>query len=149
VSVGRRLGWITWVLIPVVVLALAFWASGGRLGGVSGWVGDGAAAATFWTSPIVDVPGAEVFSVHCYGKMRYEVQLFVTAPSRTTCRPQAATGRRGGGGSLSIDRVAGLPGGQAIYRYSVNGGPWMYYVGKETWAWPPGIGPPPGSGYPP
>jgi hypothetical protein len=137
--VGRRLGFVAWLLIPLLGIVLAGWVTGGKLGGVSGWVVDGAGADTHWNMSVVDLPGAAVEEVHCNGKMRYDVELGETGPAHNPCE-RLAPGSR----SLSIAYVVDVAGGGGLYRYSINGGPWIYYVGNRSWSWPPGIQAPPG-----
>ena len=135
---------MAWLLIPVLGVVLAAWIGGGNLGGASGWVADGAAADTFWNSSIVDIPGGALFAVHCHGRMAYEVQLGETSPAHNPClRPTTH------GSSLSIERLGDLPGVSSLYRYSVNGGSWTYYVVDRGWSWPPGIPHPAGWPEPP
>jgi hypothetical protein len=87
---------------------------------------DGAAADTFWDSPLVDVPGVSVTGVHCHGSVTFALQMGATGPSDDNpC--YAAMGVYSGNGSqwgvyISI-------GNEALYRISENYQPWRYCAG--------------------
>ena len=88
---------------------------------------DGAAAATFWDSQIVDVPGVSLTAVHCHGFVQYELQVGATAPSQDN-RCYAAMGAyQGSSSQWGVYEL--LPDGRAVYRISANYGPWRYCVG--------------------
>jgi hypothetical protein len=113
--------------------------SGTRLRANDGvWFPDGANADTFWDAPIVDLPGLSVYAVHCHGRMRADFQLGATGPSHSNpC--YAAMGMYSGGGQQSGLYLM-LPGGNtAVYRESVNYGPWTYSIGDVIYySSPPG-----------
>jgi len=141
---GRRLGWVAWVLIPVLALVVVGWVSGGHFGGATGWVVDGAAADTHWDAAVVDLPGVAIGEVHCHGKMRYVVQLGDAGPVDNPCE------RRGPGNhTMSMNYVMDLPGGKGLFRYRVDSGPWRYFASDRSNGWPPGIPTPPGWPYQP
>ena len=89
------------------------------------WFADGAKADTFWDASIIDWPGFSVYAVHCHGQVRADIQLGATGPSHgNPC--YASMGMYSGGGEQS-DLYVMLPGGNtAIYRDSVDYGPWTY-----------------------
>jgi hypothetical protein len=129
-----------WAALAVVVPALGVvlilsagmtnvYGSGAHVkASVGGWIPDGAAADTFWDAPLIDVPGLSVYAVHCHGQWRPDLQLGATSPPHTNpC--YAAMGEYSNGGE-QWDLFMMLPdGNNAIYRSSVNHGPWHYYVG--------------------
>jgi hypothetical protein len=129
--VGRRLGW-AWILIPVVLVS-AGWVNGGKLGGVWGSVPDGDAPNTFYTSTIMDGPGAAMFVVHCHGRMSFDVQLGETTPARNPCY---GVGPPLHGSQIYLDFVTVTPWGGFLNRYSVNRGPWKYYLSDHYLGWP-------------
>lgn len=94
---------------------------------------DGAAADTFWDSPVVDLPGIALTAVHCHGSVRYELQVGATGPSHeNTC--YAAMGLYDNGGpSEDWGVYAELPGNRAVYRISDNYGPWRYCIATVTY----------------
>jgi hypothetical protein len=106
---------------------------------IGGWMPDGADAATFWDGPVVDAPGFSVTTVHCHGRMEVNVQLGATEPAHgNPCH--AALGVYAGQ-SDDLDTYLVVPfASKALYRHSVNEGPWTYYVGDLI------TGPPPPSG---
>ncbi|HSS61693.1 MAG TPA: hypothetical protein VLK30_09585 [Candidatus Limnocylindrales bacterium] len=134
------------VLVPlalIVVLGVAgavVSAKGGQLdSALGGWTPDGAATDTFWDSPMIDVPGLSLFSVHCHGYARLDFQAGATGPNHNNPCYAAMGMYEGPGGQEETLYV--LPGGgKAIYRSSVNWGPWTYFIGDMT------NGPPPGGG---
>jgi hypothetical protein len=89
------------------------------------WFPDGAKADTFWDASIIDWPGFSVYAVHCHGQVRADIQLGATGPAHgNPC--YASMGMYSGGGEQS-DLYVMLPGGNtAIYRDSVDYGPWTY-----------------------
>jgi len=102
--------------------------SGTQLHANAGWIPDGAAADTFWDSPFIDIPGLSVYAVHCHGQMRPDIQLGATGPPHSN--PCYASMGMYGGSSDQFGVYMMLPGGNnAIYRSSVNYGPWTYYTG--------------------
>lgn len=108
---------------------------------VGGWLPDGAQGDTFWDASVVDVPGFSVYTVHCHGRMRLDLQVGATGPSHSNpC--YAALGMYSGGASDSETYLV-FPGGSwAIYRDSVNYGPWTYGIGNVIYYNSPP--PPPG-----
>src|SRR5450756_2697985 len=83
---------------------------------VPGSLPDGAAAATFWDSPLVDLPGVSVTGVHCHGSVKLELQVGATGPSHdNTC--YAAMGLYSGY-SMEWGVYINLPGDRAVYRIS-------------------------------
>ena len=88
------------------------------------WFPDGATADTFWDASIIDWPGFSVYAVHCHGQVRGDIQLGATGPSHgNPC--YASMGMYSGGSESELYVM--LPGGNtAIYRDSVNHGPWTY-----------------------
>jgi hypothetical protein len=105
--------------------------------GPFGWQSDGAGRDTFWDSSMVDVPGLSLYQVHCHGMMRLDFQIGATGPEHSNpcyaaMRPNS--GSRVGG---QKETLMTLPGGTtAIYRQSVNDGPWSYSIGDIN-DWPP------------
>lgn len=102
------------------------------------WFPDGAASDTFWDASIIDLPGVSVYAVHCHGQVRAELQLGATGPSHgNPC--YAAMGMYSEGSEQSGVYWM-LPGGNtAIYRGSVNYGPWTYSIGNVIYySSPPG-----------
>jgi hypothetical protein len=97
---------------------------------------DGAGAATFWDSPVVDAPGFSATTVHCHGRMDFNVQVGATGPVHgNPC--YAALGVYSGGAE-ELDAYVDVPFvGKVLYRHSVNEGPWTYYFGDPITAPPP------------
>ena len=94
---------------------------------VGGWIPDGAAADTFWDAPFIDVPGLSVYGVHCHGQWRPDFQLGATGPPHSN--PCYAAMGAYSQNSDGYEVFAMLPGGHnAIYRSTVNYGPWHYYI---------------------
>jgi hypothetical protein len=93
---------------------------------VPGSLPDGAAADTFWDSPLVDIPGVSVTAVHCHGSVKYELQMGATGPSHDNpC--YAAMGLYSGiGGQWGV--YLPLPGDRAVYRISDEYQPWRYCI---------------------
>jgi hypothetical protein len=104
--------------------------SGTRLRANDGvWFPDGANAGTFWDAQIVDLPGLSVYAVHCHGRMRADLQLGATGPFHNNPCYGAMGMYREGSDDSGIYMM--LPGGNsAIYRESVNYGPWTYSIGN-------------------
>jgi hypothetical protein len=101
--------------------------SGTQLKANAGWIPDGAAADTFWDAPFIDVPGLSVYAVHCHGQWRPDFQLGATSPPHSN--PCYAAMGVYGQNSDGYEVFAMLPGGHnAIYRSTVNYGPWHYYI---------------------
>lgn len=95
---------------------------------------DGAAADTFWDSPLVDVPGVSVTGVHCHGSVQYELQVGATGPSHgNTC--YAAMGLYKGNTSQWGVYIS-LPGDKAVYRISEDYQPWRYCIGGVIFGGP-------------
>jgi hypothetical protein len=123
------------VVVPVVCVALIMsagmtnaYGSGTQLhANVGGWIPDGAKADTFWNASIIDVPGLSVYAVHCHGQMRSDVQLGATSPPHSN--PCLAAMGAYSGGSEEWGVYMTVPGtSAAIYRSSVNYGPWTYSI---------------------
>jgi hypothetical protein len=96
---------------------------------------DGAAADTFWDGAIVDVPGVSLYSVHCHGRVHFDLQYGSISPGHNN----ACYALMGvySGGSGQVDTYIFLPvGNQALYRCSTNYGPWIYYFGDVIYAPP-------------
>jgi len=94
---------------------------------------DGAAADSFWDSPLIDVPGISVTGVHCHGSVKFELQVGATGPSDDNAC-YAAMGVYSGNGSqwgvyISI-------GDKAVYRISEDYRPWRYCIGGLIFAGP-------------
>jgi len=88
---------------------------------------DGAGADTFWDGPGVVVPGLTLDSVHCHGRVHFEVQYGSTGPIHSN-RCYASFGLYDTG-SGELDTYMLLPGGnQALYRCSTNHGRWVYFI---------------------
>jgi hypothetical protein len=108
---------------------------------------DGAAHDTFWDTPVIDVPGFSVYSVHCHGQMHYDLQVGAVGPSHSnSC--YAALGLYTNTTGEQIDSYMFLPFGEKVlYRCSTTDGPWIYYVDNVIYAsqMPPdgSPGPPP------
>jgi len=99
---------------------------------LAGWFPDGAQRETFWDSPVVDVPSLSLFAVHCHGQMRLDFQLGATGPFHNN--PCYAAMGEYSGGSGATELLMMLPGGtQAIYRDSVDYGPWTYSIRSVTY----------------
>jgi hypothetical protein len=99
---------------------------------VGGWLPDGAQRDTFWDAPFVDVAGLSIYTVHCHGQMRVDLQLGATGPSHNN--PCYAAMGMYQGESGETDLYLMLPGGsQAIYRDSIDYGPWTYSIRDVTY----------------
>lgn len=127
--------------VVVVTIAVAGFTDGFGTGeqlqaNIGGWRPDGADTATFWDSPLLDVPGLSVTAVHCHGRMDLNLQLGATGPAHgNPC--YAALGVYSGE-SEELDAYALVPlVGKVLYRHSVNEGPWTYYFGDPITAPPP------------
>lgn len=131
------------VLVPAVGVVLILSAgmtnafgSGTQLQADVGWIPDGAAADTFWDASYIDVPGLSVYADHCHGQMRADVQLGVTGPPRSNPCYAAMGAYSGDSDQWGVYMM--LPGGNnAIYRSSVDYGPWRYYLGPVIYESPP------------
>ena len=89
---------------------------------------DGATADTFWDAQVIDVPGLSLFSVHCHGRMHYDLQFGSTGPPHSNAC-YASLGMYGPG-SAQLDSYVFLPGtNNALYRCSTGYGHWIYYFG--------------------
>jgi hypothetical protein len=88
---------------------------------------DGAAADTFWDSPLVDVPGVSVTAVHCHGSVKFELQAGATGPSHDN--PCYAAMGAYSGNSSEWGVYITLPGNNAVYRISQDYQPWRYCIG--------------------
>jgi hypothetical protein len=137
------------VLIPLTGVTLTLCAgitnaygSGTQLqANVGGWLPDGAKGDTFWDASVVDIPGFSAYAVHCHGRMRVDLQLGATGPSHSNpC--YAALGMYSGGSEDSGTYVVFPGGSTAIYRDSVNYGPWKYSIANVIYYGSPP--PPPG-----
>ena len=106
-----------------------------------GWIPDGAASDTFWDSPVIDLPGLSLYTIHCHGQMRVDFQVGATGPPMSN--PCYAAMGSFSGGSSEVDAYIFLGGGKALYRRSDNYGPWTYYVGDVITGVPPGEAGPP------
>jgi hypothetical protein len=42
------------------------------------WLPDGAKSDTFWDSQLVDMPGLSLYTVHCHGRFRADLQVGAT-----------------------------------------------------------------------
>jgi hypothetical protein len=137
------------VLVPIACVTLTLCAgitnaygTGTQLqANVGGWLPDGAKSDTFWDASVVDVPGLSAYAVHCHGRMRVDLQFGATGPSHSNpC--YAALGMYNEGSDDSGIYLF-FPGGKtAMYRDSVNYGPWSYGIGSViSYSSPP---PPPG-----
>jgi hypothetical protein len=133
------------VLVPTVVVLLTLsagmtnaYGSGAHVkASVGGWIPDGAAADTFWDSPFIDVPGLSVYAVHCHGRWRPDFQLGATGPAHNNpC--YAAMGMYSGSTENYGIYMTLLDGKTAIYRSSVDDGPWTYYMGPLVYEGAPG-----------
>src|SRR5450759_3953338 len=91
---------------------------------VPGSFPDGAAADTFWDSPLVDVPGASVTAVHCHGSVKFELQVGATGPSQDN--PCYAAMGMYSNGDVQWGVYITLPGDTAVYRISQDYQPWRY-----------------------
>lgn len=135
-----------WVLLLIGAVAAATlvagltdgYGSGKQLAAdIGGWIPDGAKADTFWDSPVVDAPGFSVTTVHCHGQVRVNLQVGATGPAHNN--PCYAAMGVYGGQSDELDAYMVVPFvGKAVYRHSVNEGPWAYYIGDLIY----GPGPP-------
>lgn len=85
---------------------------------------DGAAADSFWDSPLVDLPGASVTGVHCHGSVKLELQLGATGPTHDNPCYAAMGLYRGNGSQWGV--YITLPGDRAVYRISEDYQPWRY-----------------------
>lgn len=125
------------VLVPLACLTLILCAGITKTYGtdavlktnVGGWLPDGAQGDTFWDASVVDVPGFSVYAVHCHGRMRLDLQVGATGPSRSNpC--YAAMGMYSGGGGQSETYFIFPDGSTALYRDSVNYRAWSYGIGN-------------------
>jgi len=125
-----RLGLVA--IVPLALLAMLgagvtnSFGTGAALHSNPGWISDGAAPDTFWDSPIVDLPGFSVYTVHCHGQMRLDVQVGTTGPAHNN--PCYAAMGVYSGQSEELDTYLMLGDGKALYRRSVDSGPWQYFV---------------------
>src|SRR5450759_4303768 len=102
------------VIVSIVALATVVvivgitdgFGTGTRLqANVPGWYPDGAAADTFWDSPLVDVPGVSLTGVHCHGSVQYELNATVAMNPRernTRNINQRAVPKRVGSRSVGV-----------------------------------------------
>jgi hypothetical protein len=123
------------ILVPIAGIALLSsagvtnaYGTGTKIqANVAAWLPDGAQRDTFWDSPFIDVPGLSIYAVHCHGQMRVDLQLGATGPFHNN--PCYAAMGMYSGASGATDLYMMLPGGsQAIYRDSVDYGPWTYSI---------------------
>jgi hypothetical protein len=123
------------ILVPIAGIALlasagvtnAYGTGTQMQANIGGWLPDGAQRDTFWDASFVDVPGLSVYSVHCHGQMHLNVQLGATGPFHNN--PCYAAMGMYSGGSSETELYTMFPGGsQAIYRDSVDYGPWIYSI---------------------
>ena len=132
-------------LVPLALLAILgagvtnSYGTGAALRPSPGWISDGAAPDTFWDSAIVDLPGFSAYTVHCHGQMRLDFQLGATGPSHNNPCYAAMGMYSGQGEEFGVYLMLGDD--KALYRRSVNNGPWSYYVGDVIYD----LGPPPAS----
>ena len=128
------------VVAAIGVTVAVVSAAGGHLdSALGGWTSDGAARDTFWDSPMIDVPGLSLYSVHCHGYARLDFQAGATGPNHNNPCYAAMGMYEGPVGQAEVMLI--LPGGaKALYRGSVDWGPWSYYIGDVI------SGPPPGGG---
>jgi len=136
------------VLIPIACVTLVLCAGITNVYGtgallqanVGGWLPDGAPGDSFWDASMVDVPGLSVYAGHCRGRMRFDLQVGATGPSHSNpC--YAAMSMYGGGGGQSETYFI-VPGGRtALYRDSVNHGPWNYGIGNVIYYSSPPVPP--------
>lgn len=128
--VRPRVGILAAVVVVAAVLVAGVtdgFGTGSRFRANMPGLPDGAAAATFWDSPLVDLPGVSVTGVHCHGGVHYELQLGATGPTDdNSC--YAAMGMYGNG-SQQWGVYFTLPGDRAVYRISENYQPWRYCIG--------------------
>jgi hypothetical protein len=122
------------VVVLVAGLTDAFGTGTQLEANVPGRFPDGAAAGTFWDSPLVDVPGVSVTAVHCHGSVQYEMQVGATGPSDDNAC-YAAMGLYSGNGSEWGVYIS-LPGDKAVYRISEDYQPWRYCTGGLIFAGP-------------
>ena len=101
---------------------------------------DGAAADTFWDSPLVDVPGVSVTGVHCHGSVQYEVQVGATGPSHENACYAAMGLYKGNASQWGV--YISIPGDKAVYRISEDYQPWRYCIGGVIFAGPSATVPP-------
>jgi hypothetical protein len=134
-----------WLLVALGVVVVAIvvagftdgYGTGTRLqANIGGWTPDGAGAATFWDLPLVDAPGFSVTSVHCHGRMDVNLQLGATRPAHgNPCYAALGVYTQQ---SEELDAYMVVPFvSKALYRHSVNEGPWSYYFGDLITAPPP------------
>jgi hypothetical protein len=142
-SYTRRVRRWLLVVLGVVVVAIVVagftdgYGTGTRLqANIGGWTPDGADAATFWDLPLVDAPGFSVTSVHCHGRMDVNLQLGATGPAHgNPCYAALGVYTQQ---SEELDAYMVVPfASKALYRHSVNEGPWSYYFGDLITAPPP------------
>ena len=134
------------VLIPVAGFTDTF-GTNFQLHADVGGSSDGAAHDTFWNNTTFDIPGISITAVHCHGKVKYDLQVLATGPSKDN--PCYAAMGAYGEGSGEGDTWILLPGDKAIYRLSQNYQPWRYCIGDVIQSGGPGappftpVGPPP------
>src|SRR4030081_1662067 len=120
------------IVVGAVALTLAAgftnaFGTGDRFQASVGDMPDGAAADTFWDGPIVDMPGLSLVSVHCHGRVHYDLQYGSTGPPHSNAC-YASLGVYDNGSS-DLGTYILLPGGnQAISRCSTNHGHWIYFI---------------------
>lgn len=127
---GARVVIVSIVALAAVVVVVGItdgFGTGTRLqANVPGLYPDGAAADTFWDSPLVDVPGVSLTGVHCHGSVQYELQVGATGPSHDNpC--YAAMGLYSGNGAQWGVYIT-LPGDRAVYQISEDYQPWRYCI---------------------
>ncbi len=132
-SSGRFRAITVVIVVGAVALTLAAgltnaFGTGDRFQASVGDMPDGAAADTFWDGPIVDMPGLSLVSVHCHGRVHYDLQYGSTGPAHSNAC-YASLGMYGPG-STELDSYVFLPGtNNVLYRCSAGYGPWIYYLG--------------------
>jgi hypothetical protein len=143
---GHTLGTVRrWLLVLVGSVVAAILVAGFTDGfgtgkqlqaNIGGSMPDGANANSFWDGPVVDAPGFSVTTVHCHGRMQINLQLGATGPSHGN--PCYAAMGMYSGNSEELDAYMIVPFvGKALYRHSVNDGPWTYYFGDLIYGPPP------------
>jgi hypothetical protein len=136
----RRWLFVTLGVVVIAIAAAGFtdgYGTGRQLqANVGGWMPDGAGTATFWDSPLLDAPGLSVTAVHCHGRMEVNLQLGATGPAHgNPC--YAALGVYSQE-SEELDAYLAVPfASKALYRRSVDEGPWTYYFDDLITALPP------------
>jgi hypothetical protein len=122
------------VVVLVAGLTDAFGTGTQLEANVPGRFPDGAAADTFWDSPLVDVPGFSVTGVHCHGRVQYQLQMGATGPSHENAC-YATMGLYSSHASEWGVYIS-LPANKAVYRISDNYQPWRYCIGGLIFAGP-------------